>query len=141
MYAFNAQFYDIQAQDAIRRGDVEAIKYGQQARKFQGSQKAMLAAQGIDVSSGSALDIQNETSRIAVEDMRNIRNNAWREAFGFKAQAEQANIQGNMAYSTAQVQAKQTMVAGGISSISQGLKGYADYYQYSNRRSSAVTEG
>lgn len=73
--------------DALDRGHNAADKYRTNVHKLVGSQKVNLAAQGIDISSGSAADIMTETETLGAEDARNIETNAFREAMGYGMQA------------------------------------------------------
>src|SRR5688572_4523364 len=83
MAGINAELAEMQADDAIKRGDKEAEGVRRNAKKMIGSQRAALAAQGIEIDDGSALEIQDETRAIATEDALQIKNNAWRTAWGF----------------------------------------------------------
>lgn len=112
MSDFNSDIAKIQARDAIYRGDKEAKQYLKKASTTIGSQRAALAAQGVDVSSGSALDIQEETAGQGALGALTIRNNAWREAWGYKVQAETYSKQGFLAREAAQSGARSTMLTG-----------------------------
>lgn len=108
MSEFEAALMDAQSEDAINRGreDESRLRFG--ARKLAGSQKVSLAAQGIDTGSGSAAAILAETAVMSEIDAQTIRNNAYREAMGFKVQgqltrragANQAQSLRNQSYST-----------------------------------------
>ena len=75
------------ADDALKRGDQDAANFMTSIRKLEGSQTAALAAQGIEISRGSAADIRAETIDTGLEDMSTIRTNANAEAFGYRQQA------------------------------------------------------
>lgn len=51
-----------------------------------GSQRATAAAHGVDVNSGSALDVQSDAATLGELDALTIRNNAAREAYNYKVQ-------------------------------------------------------
>lgn len=76
-----------QAADAILRGDALEQEKRFETQFLAGRQRAALAANGIVVDQGSALDITAGTFELGELDALTIRNNAQREAFGFKAQA------------------------------------------------------
>lgn len=124
MYDTNARLAGYQAEDAIRRGNQEAINYKTQAKKTIGAQRAALAASGVDISDGSALDIQQETAAQGAEGALQIKNNAWREAWGYRVQANQYSAQGYMAKSAADFQAKNTLLTG-YAQIGSGALGVA----------------
>lgn len=93
----NAEVAEIQAQDALARGDRDAGRHRRAVGGLVGSQRAALAAQGLDIDSGSALDIQAESVAMGELDALTIRNNARREAWGFRVQASNALGQANLA--------------------------------------------
>ncbi len=117
----NANIADMQARDALKRGhEAEGISR-QRTKKLIGSQRAALAAQGIRVDSGSALDVQLEAGDIGELDALTIKNNALREAFGFQTEAANASMQGRLAYQSGINESMQTLLTAGIK--------IADYYQ------------
>jgi hypothetical protein len=75
------------AEDARKRGEAEAQTFSERVRRLQGTQRATLAANGVLVDSGSALDITQETAETGQLDALTIRSNAEREALGFQNQA------------------------------------------------------
>ena len=125
MFEINAGYAELQGKDALHRGeeDVHSIKSG--AKQLIGSQRASLAAQGIEVDSGSALEIQQDTAALAELDSIRARNNAWREAWGYKVEAQQASAQGQLAAITGKAKAQQTLLTGGITALNQGYSGFA----------------
>jgi len=56
--------------------------------RLRGAQTTSIAAQGIDVTQGSAAQIAEQTQRFGEEDINQIRLNAAREAWGIKTQAK-----------------------------------------------------
>lgn len=123
----NRQMADIQAKDAIARGDREAEALRARTKKLIGSQRAALAAQGIEVGSGSALDVQADTAALGAVDELTIRNNAWREAFGYRTQALGFGSQGALAALAARNQQRQTILTGGLNFATGAIKDYRAY--------------
>ena len=117
VYESNARLADLKAADAIFRADKEAVKAKQASKRLIGSQRAALGAQGIDIESGSALDIQEESASIGAEEALNIRNNAWRESWGYKTQAVDLRGRAEMARITGKNTSRNTMLTGGLSAI------------------------
>lgn len=76
------------AQDAERRGKQEALRKERSARQLVSRQRAVLAANGMDVASGSSVDLMRDTLQIGKADAMTIRENARREADEFRAQGE-----------------------------------------------------
>jgi hypothetical protein len=88
--ANNAQLSEWQAQDAIARGDMAAGEVIQRGAQIKGSQRAAFAANGVDLGYGSALEIITDTDYLTAVDASQVQNNAAREAWGYRVQADQA---------------------------------------------------
>jgi hypothetical protein len=74
------------ADDAILRGEAAAAKQGLQTRQFKARQRTALAASGIQVDEGTALDLSLDVGSVGREEEAIIRRNAEREALGFRTQ-------------------------------------------------------
>ena len=112
---FNAAEADLQATDALARGEASVRRHQQQTKLLMGAQTAALAAQGIDVSAaGTAQDVRNDTLQLGAQDESTIRANAIREAFGFSGQAGQFRLRGMQAASEGQTQALGTLATTGV---------------------------
>ena len=74
------------ADDARVRGEQERQAFSDKVKRAQGSATASMAANGVLVDSGSALDLVNEIGDIGRLDALTIRSNAEREAHGFEVQ-------------------------------------------------------
>lgn len=74
------------ADDARARGEVDARTRRTQLAQVEGRQRASLAANGVLIDEGSALDIVSDTAALAELDALTIRSNAEREALGFETQ-------------------------------------------------------
>lgn len=109
---YNADLAEARADDAIERGKKEESAFRKKVQQAIGSQRAALAAAGVELDEGSALDIQSETAALGEIDALNIRNNASREAFGFKSQAIQAKQQGIINYNMLRTQARIAEITG-----------------------------
>lgn len=130
---FNAHVADAQAQDAVERGAEEESRYRTGVRDLIGSQRTGFAASGVDVGYGSAVDVQADTAFLGELDALTIRNNAAREAWGFKVQATDlrkraeitrkaganAEAAGREAQKAARIGAATTLVAGAGSLLAQ----------------------
>lgn len=88
VYGRNAELSEEQAKDALARGREAELSLRRKGRSLAGSQRASFAAQGIDASSGSARDVMQNDLAMGELDALTIRNNAQREALGFRKQAE-----------------------------------------------------
>jgi hypothetical protein len=123
---FNAKISDMNAEDAVRRGETDAQTVLKRGRKVQGSQRVALAAQGIEVDSGSAADIQEETEVLSALDARTVRSNALREAFGFKVQAMQSRMDAKFGVEAGENASRGTLLTGALGAIGAGAQ--AGYY-------------
>jgi hypothetical protein len=110
----NARMAEMQAKDALKRGHEAEALSRQKTRKLIGSQRAAMAAQGIRLDFGSALDVQQEAADIGELDALTIKNNALREAFGFKSEALNATMQGRLASQSSVNQGMETLLTGGL---------------------------
>lgn len=113
----NARLAELQGEYAISQGEQAAQALSSQSKKLIGSQRAAFAAQGIEVSTGSAADIQVETAGQAALDVSTIRNNAWREAWGYRVQAQGYRAEGQQRKLASEFSANQTLLTGGLRAI------------------------
>jgi hypothetical protein len=84
----NASYSDIAAKDSIRRGATEEDQQRLQTIGAIGTQRAGFAANGVDVNSGTAANIQDDTAQLGEFDALTIRNNAAKEAWGYRTQSQ-----------------------------------------------------
>lgn len=113
-----------QAADAKRRGAEEEAAARAAARRLLGEQKAAAAASGIDLGGGSVIDALSGTAWMAEQDAARIRYNAALEAWGYKAQSQQAIAQGKADAAAARTTMFSSIV-GGAAEVSGGVaRGY-----------------
>lgn len=124
----NSRFAEVRATEIIEQGDQAAKEHQQKVRQSVGTQRAILAAQGIDIDVGTAADIQEDTAEIGALDATRIKNNAWREAFGYKQESIRGKFQAGLTRSAGRFQqsqynfgAQNTLLTGGIRAIGTGL--------------------
>ncbi len=115
----NAQMERQSAADALERGRVEDARYQKQLTQRMGAQRAALAANGIDLSFGSAADFLTDTAVVGQEDSATIRENAMRETRGFEISASNYAGKASAARSRATGQA----ISGAFSVVSTALGG------------------
>ncbi|KIQ60177.1 hypothetical protein RL74_06700 [Pseudomonas fluorescens] len=85
----NAALKEQAAQESIFAGDTSADWQRVRTGQAVGTQRSVQAANGIDVNSGSAAQLQDDTAMIGELDALTIQNNAAREAYGYRIQADQ----------------------------------------------------
>jgi hypothetical protein len=83
----NAQLAQWQAQDALQRGAQAEQQQRLKTAQLKGSQRARLAANGVALDEGSALNVLQDTDYMGGQDAMTIRDNAAREAWGYRTQA------------------------------------------------------
>lgn len=83
----NAGLADQQAQDALARGNDAVFKSQLRTAQLKGTQTATLAAHGVALDQGSALDILTSTDVMGAADAATLKDNASKEAWGDKVQA------------------------------------------------------
>ena len=118
------------ADDARLRGDEAARRKAVETKQLAGRQRAVLAANGVLVDQGSALDITSDTAEIGKLDELTIRSNAEREALGFEAQGMNFNASANLNQMRAD-NASSSATAGAFGTILSGAGSVASkWYQY-----------
>lgn len=85
---YNAAVADIQAKDAVARGESEANRFRAGVRSLQGEQRTGFAAGNVDVNYGSAVDTQADAAFLGELDALTARTNAAREAWGYRVEGD-----------------------------------------------------
>lgn len=112
VHDFNAAALEGQAADAIARGKQTEDLFRKQLHQTIGSQRASFAAQGVEISSGSAEQVQEDTAYQGELDALTIRTNAAREAWGFRVAAEGETLQAGATRKLGKLQAANTRAVG-----------------------------
>ena len=107
----NAEFM---ADDVIKRGDKEAAAHRGKTKRLIGSQRAAMAASGVDVNSGSFADVQSSTQSQGERDALTIKGNAWREALGIRSQAAGASSGVSLSRAGLKNDSRNTLLTGGL---------------------------
>lgn len=110
---------EMRAQDAERRGAIEEDRFRRQQSLLMGQQASMLAASGVELDSGSPLQILADTAEATEVDARTIRYNSQMEAWGLRnqrdgytAQSQLANVEGKNAKNNAYLSAGSSLISG-----------------------------
>lgn len=106
----NAKFAELQARDAKKRGRKEAQLLKSVAKQQKSAQRASAAARGVDVDAGTAADIQSDIDLASELDAIQIENNAYREAFGFKVDAQQSRFAARIAQISGDFRSRTTLI-------------------------------
>lgn len=91
------QIADINAKTALARGDAEASQLAATGTQVVGKQKAGFAASGVDVQSGSVLDVLSSTRMLNKQDIERTKYNAKVTATNYEAQGQMAELEGQYA--------------------------------------------
>lgn len=129
----NAAMADLAGQQTLEAGDIAASRKNLETRQATGSELARQGASGVDVGSGSAALVRGGTNLVGQTDEMTIRNNAARQAWGYKVQGIQDQFQGRFARLTADSEANQSLLTGGLQAISGPLGMYSNYKMWSRR--------
>ena len=130
----NKQVAEWQAQDAIERGEVKEKQHRTKVDQLKGRQRSVLAASGVVVDDGSALDVLGDTAELGELDALTIRSNADREAYDYTvagmnegANAEINRMSGANAIAAGKTQSMTSLLsgAGSIADKWYKYKGYA----------------
>lgn len=120
----NAKLADKAAKDALERGAMEEQKQRQKTAQLLGAQQAGMAANGVDVTFGSPLDLLVDTATLGELDALTIRSNAYREERDIRQQG--ANYRGQAGMYRAQADSAST--GGYLSAVGTVLGGGAKSY-------------
>ncbi len=115
----NRRLAEQQANDALLRGTKDEARYRRQIAQVAGQQKADFGARNVAVT-GTALDLLSDTAMVGEEDAQTIRNNAAREAWGYRNQASEASRWGANQLNNSRGQAIGTL-------LTQGSKAYENW--------------
>lgn len=88
----NAQSMELQAQAVLRANESATVRKTMEAGQVKSAQRAALAANGVAVGEGSAAEVQASTDIVKEMDKNQMKENAVRNAWGYRMQA--ANYEG-----------------------------------------------
>lgn len=126
---FNAQLIQVQKQDIDKIATRDVDRRYQELRQVIGSQKATMAAQGIEVEGEIGAALEADERLFVQQDVQTIKNNAWREAMGLEIKSRELSAQATMTRLGGQEKARQTMVTGGLQGLSNIVSGGSSMYR------------
>lgn len=129
---YNSEVATQNASLALQQGESEAQKYGMGAAQRLGQIKVSQASSGLDVNSGSALQVQKSQQLVSDIDLEQIRSNAAKTAYNFDVQSIQDKNQGQM-YFMAGSNAAQAGTTNATSSIISGAGSVASKWLQSSQ--------
>lgn len=110
----NAKTLENNAVYAQRAGRIAAINQGMRARQHQGAVKASQAAAGLDINSGSNVDVQAGEAMAGRQDVLTEEANAQLRAYGYRTQAANERAQAQLD----RMEGKNAITAGKFASAS-----------------------
>lgn len=123
----NAQIANQNATWAAQAGEAQVGEQTQKTRATVGAITAAQAANGVDVNSGSDVDVRSSASELGELSAINIRSNAARTAYGFQTQSASQTAQSKLDT----FEGEQSQLAGEVgagSSILGGVGNSASIY-------------
>jgi hypothetical protein len=121
---FNARMMDLEAKDAIDRGEQVAAETERQGRMVVGEQRASLAGQGIDVNDGTAAALQADTVRTTLQSVARVRADAAMQAWGMRVNATSVRRAGAYAQQGARYNALGGALSGAATAGSMAYTAY-----------------
>ena len=91
----NAKTAEYAAQEASRLGEKQAIEVQRKGAAIKSAQRVGLAAKGLDLSYGTAADLQDQTDFFTQSDVATTRTNAAKDAWSKRAQGAQYQGEAN----------------------------------------------
>jgi hypothetical protein len=119
---FQRNMADLQVRDVELRGRKAIEAHQRRIASTIGTQRAALASQGVDVSSGTPLALQEETGALGAEDLAQIESNIFREAFGIKAQSVALSSEARFENIRSRGQRRESIAAGGTRLVRVGTQ-------------------
>lgn len=120
--AANAKTAEFKAEDAQDRALRDAETIGRQQAAMRGKQRAVMATNGLDLSSGTPQGLQDATDYYGLQDQKTAVDNGETEAWGLRTQRDnfntEAQMQRNRAKSISPFGALATSLLGSASTIS-----------------------
>lgn len=128
--ASNADMAKRNAQMAGEAGAQQAAMQEQKTRAQVGEIKANQAASGVDVNSGSALDVRSSAAELGELDALTVRTNAAKEAYGYQTQAVSDKAQAGLDRFEAENDETAGELGAASTLLGSAASGASNYYRY-----------
>ncbi|MDI3415699.1 hypothetical protein [Pantoea sp. V106_11] len=137
---YNADLQEKSADAAINAGNAQADQMRARARQLSGTQAATMAASGVDLGGGTAVDIFGDTAQMGELDALTTVNNAKAQAYGLQTQAAGNRSQASAYTSFGNQQVATTLLNGAIGSF-QGYREAGGKNPFANSGNGSVNSG
>ena len=121
----NADFIELDAFNANAMGFSESARFASIVDRTIGAQRAALAGAGVDVTTGTAKEIQKEAKLIGQLNILDIQQKAHNEAYGLKVKAVSVRLQGEVNAAAASANASAARTTGLLSGVSTGVSAFS----------------
>jgi hypothetical protein len=126
----NATIAGWQAEDATQRGKIEEQRQRLQTARLRGAQRAGMASNGVEIGSGSSLDVLMDTAQLGELDALTIRSNAEREAYGLRTQQSNLTAQSALTSMAGRNAKTASYISAGSTLLSTAATAYDRKSQY-----------
>lgn len=126
----NEKLAGVQAASVKEEGDLAASAAEKTGAQREAEQRVHQAATGVDVNSGSALNLQSDTAWQTRQNQITIRNNAWRAAWGYNIKGLDLEMQARESEIGADNNYRNTLLTGGMQAIGYGEQAGGSYKKY-----------
>jgi Skp family chaperone for outer membrane proteins len=126
----NQNIANMEADQATKRGQQSIIDTNRKYAAMSGTQRANLAASGVDLGEGSALNILEDTNVFNEVDVNRTKQNTANEVWGYQNQAN--NAQGDARMYMAASSGYSPALSGGSSLLTSAVSVADKWYRYSN---------
>ena len=109
-----------QAEDAKARGLEEQVSAARKNKQLLGQQRAMMAANGVDLSSATPMEMFTQTAEFGEEDRQTIIDNTNREVWGYNTQATLYDMAAKQAKKAAKRNVISTILGGSSNLLFMG---------------------
>jgi hypothetical protein len=133
----NAELEERSRRDAISRGESEQMRHYRKLAQALGEARVKSSAAGLDVSFGSAADLESDIALIGYEDSATIAENTMKEVQGYDINAANYRAEGK----AARMRGKQAQTAGYISAAGTLLSSASQIGQMNTGRGYNVYGG
>ncbi len=126
----NARMAETAAQQALLSGQREEQRVRLNTANVKSAQRVNLAASGVDISSGSAANVLKSTDVMGEIDALTVKDNAMRQAFGYRARGIDSTNQALMSRAQASAISPETAFAtSGLNSYSRMAPAIDKYFK------------
>jgi hypothetical protein len=130
----NATIAGWQAEDAQHRGQIEEQRQRLQTARLRGAQRAGMASNGVEIDSGSPLDVLMDTAQLGELDALTVRSNAEREVYGLRNQQSNLTAQSGLTRLAGRNAQQASYISAGSSLLSTAATAYDRSAQYNYYR-------